>query len=63
MSDPVTVEYRGHIAIITIDDQKKLNALSLDGYYLVAKYLREVAGHDEVVITVLTGRGKSLSLL
>ena len=53
----VRVEYKGRVAIITIDNPKKLGALSGDGYYLLAKYMREVATHDEVVITVLTGTG------
>lgn len=58
MSVPVSVEYRGKIAVITIDNVKKLNALDQDGYYLIAKALREIATHDEVFITVLTGKGK-----
>jgi enoyl-CoA hydratase/carnithine racemase len=57
MSDSVTVEYNGKIAVITIDNQKKLNALNQDEYYLLAKYMREVATHDEVFVTVLTGKG------
>ena len=54
---PVTVEYKGKIAVITIDNDKKLNALDQDGYYQLATYMREVATHDEVYITVLTGKG------
>ena len=57
MAGPVTLEYNGRIAIITIDDQKKLNALTQDGYYQLASYMREVATHDEVFVTVLTGKG------
>lgn len=56
-NDTVRVEYKGRIAIITIDNKKKLGALDGDGYYLLAKYMREVATHDEVHITVLTGTG------
>lgn len=56
--EPVTLEYKGRIAIITIDNEKKLNALTQDGYYLIAKFMREVATRDEVFITVLTGKGK-----
>ena len=54
----VTVTYKGRIAVITIDNQRKLNALTQDQYYLISKYLREIATHDEVFITVLTGKGK-----
>lgn len=57
MADTVKVEYKGKIAVITIDNEKKLNALNQDGYYQLAKYMREVATHDEVFITVLTGKG------
>ena len=53
----VRVEYRGRVAIITIDNPKKLGALNGEGYYALAHYMREVATHDEVVITVLTGTG------
>lgn len=57
MADTIKVEYKGKIAVITIDNEKKLNALNQDGYYQLAKYMREVATHDEVFITVLTGKG------
>lgn len=57
----ITVEYKGRLAIITIDNPKKLGALDSDGYYLLAKSMREVATHDEVVITVLTGSGSFFS--
>lgn len=61
MSGPVTCEYRGRIAIITIDNQKHLNALTQDEYYVLARYMREIAEKDEIFITVLTGKGKSSS--
>jgi peroxisomal 3,2-trans-enoyl-CoA isomerase len=61
MPEAVTVEYKGRIAIITIDNQRKLNALTQDQYYLLAKYMREVAEHEEVFITVLTGKGMFIS--
>jgi peroxisomal 3,2-trans-enoyl-CoA isomerase len=57
----VTVEYKGRIAVITIDNQKKLNAMTQDQYYVIAKFLREVATHDEVFVTVLTGKGRFFS--
>jgi Delta3-Delta2-enoyl-CoA isomerase len=57
----VTVEYKGRIAVITIDNQKKLNAMTQDQYYIIAKFLREVATHDEVFVTVLTGKGRYFS--
>jgi peroxisomal 3,2-trans-enoyl-CoA isomerase len=60
--DPILVEYRGRIAIITLNVPKKLNALSGENYYKLARALIEVAEHDEVFITVLTGNGFSYSL-
>ncbi|PMD49421.1 ClpP/crotonase [Hyaloscypha bicolor E] len=61
MAGPVTLEYTGKIAIITIDNVEKLNALDQDGYYLIAKFLREVSEHEEVFVTVLTGKGRYFS--
>lgn len=61
MADTVLLEYRGPIAIITLNNPKKLNAQSKNGFYQVAKYLREVATHDEVTITILTGVGRYFS--
>jgi Delta3-Delta2-enoyl-CoA isomerase len=59
MAGPVTLEYKGKIAVITIDNVEKLNALDQDGYYQLASFMREVAGHEEVFVTVLTGKGRS----
>jgi peroxisomal 3,2-trans-enoyl-CoA isomerase len=61
MSAPVTLEYRDKIAIITLDNEKKLNALTQDLYYQISQYLREIATHDEVYITLLTGKGRYFS--
>lgn len=61
MSDTVTVEYKGRIALIMLSDEKKLNALNQDSYYKLAKFMREIAMHDEVFITVLTGKGRFFS--
>lgn len=61
MADTVTLEYQGKIALITINNEKKLGALTQDGYYELAKHMREVATHDEVFVTVLTGKGRYFS--
>lgn len=61
MSDAITVEYRGRVAIITLNQPKKLNALNGDQYYALAKAMYEVAERDEVYITVLTGKGRFFS--
>ncbi|KAH8879904.1 enoyl-CoA hydratase/isomerase [Thozetella sp. PMI_491] len=57
----ISVEYKGRVAIITIDNTKKLNALTPDQYYRLAQTLREVATHDEVFITLLIGKGRFFS--
>lgn len=62
MASPVTCEYKGKIAVITIDKDHKLNALNGDEYYQIARYMREIATHDEVFITVLTGKGTFMLL-
>ncbi|KAK4167599.1 d3,d2-enoyl-CoA isomerase [Cladorrhinum sp. PSN259] len=57
----VSVEYRNRLAIITINNPTKLNALNADQYYLLSQLLREVATHDEVFITLLIGTGRYFS--
>jgi len=61
MADVVTLEYKGRIAVITLNNPSKLNAMSQDNYYTLSKHLREIATHDEVFITVLTGKGNFFS--
>ena len=65
MADVVSLEYRanerGYIAIITISNEKKLNAMTQDDYYALSKYLREIAAREDVYITVLTGKGRYFS--
>ena len=64
MSDPViSVDYRGRVAVITISNEAKLNALSQLDYYNLAQTLREIATHDEVFITVLLAKGRFFSAL
>ncbi|KAI8296676.1 3,2-trans-enoyl-CoA isomerase [Colletotrichum sp. SAR11_240] len=60
--DPVvSLEYRGRVALLTIDNDRKLNAMSQPQYYDLAQKLREIATHDEVFITVLTAKGRYFS--
>ncbi|KAF6806587.1 enoyl-CoA hydratase/isomerase [Colletotrichum sojae] len=60
--DPVvSLEYRGRVALLTIENDRKLNALSQPQYYDLAQKLREIATHDEVFITVLTAKGRYFS--
>jgi Delta3-Delta2-enoyl-CoA isomerase len=61
----VTLEYRsngrGNIALITLNNEKKLNALNQDNYYTISKYLREIAERPDVYITVIAGKGRFFS--
>jgi peroxisomal 3,2-trans-enoyl-CoA isomerase len=59
--DGILVEYKGKVAIITLNLPKKLNALNQDLYYKLATSLHEVAAHDDITITVLTGKGRFFS--
>jgi Delta3-Delta2-enoyl-CoA isomerase len=63
MADPnsIAVTYQGRIAIVTLNQPDKLNALSIDLYQLLADRLREVEQRDDVYITVLTGTGRFFS--
>lgn len=63
MSDQsvISLEYRGRVAVLTIDNESKLNSLSQMEYYDLAQKLREVATHDEVFITVLLAKGRYFS--
>lgn len=61
MAGPVTLEYKGKLAIITINNEAKLNALSQDGYYQLASHMREVAENKDTFITILTGKGRFFS--
>jgi hypothetical protein len=60
-SDPITLQYKPRIAIITLNNPKKLNALNQDLYYLLGEKLREVAKRDDIYITILTGNGRYFS--
>jgi peroxisomal 3,2-trans-enoyl-CoA isomerase len=57
----LSLEYRGRVAIITIDNDRKLNALNHDQYYDLAQKMREVAARDDIYITLLIGKGRYFS--
>jgi hypothetical protein len=59
----VTLEVRGRVAIITLCNEKKLNAMTQDTYFRLSQLLRQVAKMDEVFITVLTAKGRFFSAL
>lgn len=59
--DPITLEYQPPIAIITLTDATKLNALDADLYYRLGALLREVAAKEDIYITLLIGKGRYFS--
>jgi len=61
MDSVLSLTYEGRLAIITIDNDKKLNALSSQQYYELARKLTEIATHDEVYITLIIGKGRFFS--
>lgn len=60
-NDPITLAVEGKIAIITLNQPKKLNALSQDLYYSLSCLMREVAARKDIYITILTGTGRYFS--
>lgn len=61
MEEQVILTRRGKIAIITLNVEKKLNALTIDLYYRLSSLMREVAARDDIYITILTGKGRYFS--
>lgn len=61
MEQPITLTIRGKIAIITLNIEKKLNALTQDLYYRLSCLMREVAAREDIYITILTGKGRYFS--
>ena len=61
LEKPISLTIRGKVAIITLNLEKKLNALTQDLYYRLSCLMREVAARDDVYITVLTGKGRYFS--
>lgn len=60
-SEVVMLTKKGRIAIITLDQPKKLNAMNQDAYYRLSCLLQDVAKMDDISITVLTGTGRYFS--
>lgn len=60
-SQMVTRQDRGRVAILTLDNQKKLNAMTQDDYYTLSKHMRDIADDNNIYITVLTGKGRFFS--
>ncbi|CZT18793.1 related to peroxisomal D3,D2-enoyl-CoA isomerase [Ramularia collo-cygni] len=57
----VECEFRGRVAIITINRTKKLGALAQEHYFNIARWMRHIDSREDVFITVLTGTGRFFS--
>lgn len=59
--EAVLYEARGSTAIITLNLEKKLNAMTQDYYFRVSQLLRQIAKDDSIYVTVLTAKGRFFS--
>ncbi|PNP42785.1 hypothetical protein TGAMA5MH_05528 [Trichoderma gamsii] len=60
-SKAINVDYKGRIAVITLDQPERLNSFNEEQFYFLGECLREIAKHDEVAITLLIGTGRFFS--
>jgi enoyl-CoA hydratase len=56
--DPVLLERDGHVAIVTINRPKVLNALSIDTLEALEAIVDELAADDEIRVIIVTGAGE-----
>jgi Delta3-Delta2-enoyl-CoA isomerase len=64
MSTPeqaVTLSTRGRIAIITLNNPTKLNAMNQPNYHRLSNLLHDIAAMPDITITILTGTGRFFS--
>ncbi|KIX94256.1 uncharacterized protein Z520_09966 [Fonsecaea multimorphosa CBS 102226] len=59
--EAVLYRQQGRVAIITLNQPKKLNAMSQPYYYRISCLLRDIAENPEISVTVLTGTGRFFS--
>ncbi|EXJ79761.1 enoyl-CoA hydratase [Capronia epimyces CBS 606.96] len=59
--EAVLYRTQGRIAIITLNQPKKLNAMNQDYYYRISCLLRDIAENPDITITVITGNGRFFS--
>ncbi len=59
MSEPVLVEVRDYVAIVTINRPERANALSPAVFEAFVRYSQELANDERVRVMVLTGAGKA----
>ncbi len=61
LEEAITLEYDGSLAIITLANKTKLNALSRAHYYHLGNFLRQVDQREDVTVTLLIGKGPYFS--
>jgi enoyl-CoA hydratase len=54
----VALEVRGPVAVLTLDNPDKLNALSIEMLDAIGRHLDEIEGDDAVRAVVITGAGE-----
>ncbi|OAP56658.1 hypothetical protein AYL99_08770 [Fonsecaea erecta] len=59
--EAVLYRQQGRIAIITLNQPKKLNAMTQPYYYRISCLLRDIAENPDISVTVLTGSGRFFS--
>lgn len=59
--EAVTLRTQGRVAIITLNNPKKLNAMNQPNYYRLSCLLQDVAAMDAITVTILTGTGRYFS--
>ncbi|TVY90244.1 3,2-trans-enoyl-CoA isomerase [Lachnellula willkommii] len=61
MTEPILFETQGFIAKITLNIEKKLNALTGDLIFQLGSLLEEIAERGDIYVTLLTGNGRYFS--
>lgn len=61
MEELVLLEKRGHIAIITLNNPKTLNALNVDSFNQINKKLDIVEKDMDTYVLIITGEGKAFA--
>ena len=59
--EAVLYRHHGRVAIITLNQPKKLNAMTQPYYYRISCLLRDIAENPGISITVITGSGRFFS--
>jgi len=59
--EAVLYRQQGRVAIITLNQPKKLNAMTQPYYYRISCLLRDIAANPDISVTVITGSGRFFS--